>query len=418
MQVNRGAAEFPRAERSRTRDRIPRGSGFTRLTSQVDHRWLRKIVFWAFVVRAAVALALHYAGLSTRLAPDEDTYFQIGRALAFYWSGEAFTAPGRLSIDEPFAYFYFNAISYSLFESIVPLKVANSFLGALVCYYAHAIAEALYGAKVGRRTAVFVAFFPSLVLWSALNIRDVWILFLLVFLSWKSYQVVVGRSSLALIQVMGAILLVSAFRPYLFLATAIPPVIAVSIGKRGKFARNVTLAAIAGGAAVFLAQQGAAAKALGSLDLEGLAERRRYLATGAGSAYESTVDISTPEKALTFLPRGLMYFWFSPFPWQMRSALQLLSLPEMLLIYALTPAIIRGVVFTIRHRLREALQPLLLTAFLTLAYALGSGNVGTLYRHRAQSMVFYLMLGAVGLESASARAQGLPDRTRVVTTGT
>ena len=106
---------------------------------------------------------------------------------------------------------------------------------------------------------------------------------------------------------------------------------------------------------------------------------------------------------MTFLPRGLVYFWFSPFPWQMRSALQLLSLPEMLMIYALTPAIIRGVAFTIRHRLREAMQPFLLTGFLTLAYALGSGNVGTLYRHRAQSIVFYLMFGAVGLDAASRR---------------
>jgi hypothetical protein len=373
-------------------------------SSAADRRWLRTLVWWAFVARAVVALALHYAGLSSRLAPDEETYFQIGRALAMYWSGEAFSAPGRLSTDEPFAYFYLNAISYTLFGTIVPLKIANALLGALVCRYAYSLADALYGPKVARRTALLVAFLPSLVLWSALNIRDVWILFLLVFLSWKSYQMVTGYSSLALAQVLGAIVLVSAFRPYLFLATAIPPVIAVSIGKRGQFARNVTLAAIAGAAAVFLAQQGAAAKALSSsIDLEALAERRRYLAFGAGSAYEQTVDISTPEKALSFLPRGLIYFWFSPFPWQLRSALQLLSLPEMLLIYALTPAIIRGVAFTIRYRLREAMQPFLLTGFLTLAYALGSGNVGTLYRHRAQSLVFYLMFGAVGLDAETRR---------------
>ena len=63
-------------------------------------------------MRAVVAITLHYGGFSSRLAPDEDTYFQIGRALSLYWSGDAFTAPGRLSSDEPFAYFYLNAISY------------------------------------------------------------------------------------------------------------------------------------------------------------------------------------------------------------------------------------------------------------------------------------------------------------------
>jgi hypothetical protein len=389
---------------------MPRGAPeFRALTSAAEKNWLWRLVWWAFVLRAVVALSLHYAGVSARLAPDEDTYFQIGRGLAMYWSGDVFTSPGRVSSDEPFAYFYLNAISYLVFGGALPLKVVNAFLGALVCGYAYSLADSLYGPKVARRTALLVAVFPSLVLWSALNIRDMWIVFLLVFLSVKSHQVVVGYSSVALFQVLGAIALLSAFRPYLFLVTAIPPVVAVLIGKRGQIARNVTLAALAGAAAVFLAQQGAAAKSLGTFDLEALAERRRFLATGAGSSFEETADISTPQKALAFLPRGLLYFWFSPFPWQMRSPLQLLSLPEMLLVYFMTPAIIRGIGFTVGHRLREAMQVLLLTAFLTLAYALGSGNVGTLYRHRAQSVVFYLMFGAAGLDTAlrqRARSQG------------
>ena len=51
-----------------------------------------------------------------------------------------------------------------------------------------------------------------------------------------------------------------------------------------------------------------------------------------------------------------------------------------------------------RHHFREALQVLLLTALLTVSYALGEGNVGTLYRHRAQAILFYLMFAGVGLE--------------------
>ncbi len=380
------------------------------MTPAAEKGRLWRLIWWAFLLRATVALSLHYAGVSARLAPDEDTYFQVGRALALYWSGDLFTRPGRVASDEPFAYFYLNAISYWIFGTMVPLKILNAGLGALVCYYAHSLADALYGPKVARRTAILVAYFPSLVLWSALNIRDVWIVFLLVFISLKSYQVVVGYSTFALVQMLGAIALVSAFRPYLFLATAIPPFVALLIGKRGQVARNVTLAALAGAAAVFLAQQGAAAKGLSTLDLEELAQKRRYLTTGAGSAFEEEADISTPEKALAFLPRGLVYFWFSPFPWQMRSPLQLLSLPEMLFLYTLTPATVAGVAFSIRHRLREAMQVLLLTAFLTLAYALGSGNVGTLYRHRAQSIVFYLMFAATGLRKADVPTSGALSR--------
>jgi len=41
---------------------------------------------------------------------------------------------------------------------------------------------------------------------------------------------------------------------------------------------------------------------------------------------------------------------------------------------------------------------LLLTGLLTVSYSLGEGNVGTLYRHRAQVLGFFLVFAAVGKE--------------------
>jgi len=384
-----------------------RGRGAVTLECHVLHdaallrqeaHWLRRVVFWAAILRLVLAVVLHVTGLSVRLAPDEDTYAQVGRALARYWVGDAFTPPGQLLSGQPAAYFYLNAISFYLFDSSVPLKLLNAVLGALVCRHIYPLAADLFDTAVARKTALLVAFLPSLVLWSSLNIRDIWVLFLLVFLSRKSNELLRGRSTMALFQVIAAIALVTTFRQYILVATAVPPLVALALGTRGHLARNAVLAFVVGGGLVVLVQQQAAATALGALDLETIAERRRFLAVGAGSAIEGQVDISTPAKALAFLPQGLLYFWFSPFPWQVRSTLQLLSVPEMLLIYALTPAIIRGVGWTLRRRLRQAVQVLLLTGLLTIAYALGSGNVGTLYRHRAQSIVFYMMFAAAGMK--------------------
>jgi hypothetical protein len=42
---------------------------------------------------------------------------------------------------------------------------------------------------------------------------------------------------------------------------------------------------------------------------------------------------------------------------------------------------------------------------LTLTYSLLEGNVGTLYRHRAQATGFYLIFAAAGLELAQIRRQ-------------
>ena len=87
---------------------------------------------------------------------------------------------------------------------------------------------------------------------------------------------------------------------------------------------------------------------------------------------------------------------------------QLLALPEMLFFYSLLPGIVRGVHFLIKDRLSHALMVLLITAGLTFGYALGEGNAGTAYRHRAQVISFYLIFAAVGIEERTRRRLPAP----------
>jgi 4-amino-4-deoxy-L-arabinose transferase-like glycosyltransferase len=298
-------------------------------------------------------------------------------------------------------YFYLNAFFYYVFgKTDVPIKLANSFVGAVCIIYVYRLARALFGDAVARRVTQFYAFFPSLVLWSALNIRDVWVVFLILLVSWKSLEVVRGFSLFSMLAVLAGLYAITHFRDYLFYVAALPPIVAFLIGQRGRVERNFVVALIAGVGLLFLMQQGVADRAEKHMSLETLGQHRRNLATG-GSAFAEETDISTPGKAAAFLPLGIAYFLFSPFPWQITSLLKLFSLPEMLLVYRYTPAALRGLRYIVRHRFREALQVLLLTAFLTVSYSLGEGNVGTLYRHRAQVMVFYLLFAAVGVEVRS-----------------
>jgi len=367
--------------------------------------WLRRLLLRALLLRLALAVLLDVTGFSMRLAPDEETYALHGGEIALYWTGATLVRPWRLATHEPHAYFYMNGVSALLFgQSTLPLKLLNALAGTLTCRYFYLIARELFGIAVAQRATLYAAFFPSLVLWSTLNIRDVWVILLIAFISWKSLQVVRGYSHGALLAVVAATYLLAQFRDYLFYVVALPPVMAFLIGRRGHLGRNLVLASLGGLGVVVLMQTGAfGPRAVSRFSLETMSQVREDMATG-GSAFEGRVDISTPAKAVAFLPKGLAFFFFSPFPWQITSLLKLFSLPEMVLIYFLTPAVVRGVGFTVRHRLREALQVLLLTALMTVAYALGEGNVGTLYRHRAQTVAFYLIFAAVGRELARIRA--------------
>jgi hypothetical protein len=370
--------------------------------------FLGRLVWYGFLLRIVVALLLEWTGYSIRFAPDESTYANAGAGMALYWKGDVLIKPMRFSSDQPLAHFYLNAVSFFLFGSAIPLKLVNAFVGAASTRYVYRLAESAFGIHVARRAAFLYCFFPSLVLWSALNIRDVWVVSLILFLSWKSHQIVAGYSHLSLLSVLGAILVLTTFRDYLFYVVAIPPVVAMLIGRRGHLVRNFAVTLTATSGLVLLIQQGAAEKAHSRMSLETMSRVRQEMAVGADSAFHETVDISTPEKALAFLPVGVAYFLFSPFPWQITSFLKAFSLPEMLLMYGLVPAMIRGIHYAVTQRFRECLQPLMLTGLLTVSYALGEGNVGTLYRHRAQVIAFYLMFAAVGLELKRQHQQPRP----------
>ena len=67
-------------------------------------------------------------------------------------------------------------------SSIVP-KLLNALVGALSVPLTYDVALAISGVRRSRiRAATWAATFPSLVLWSSHNIRDVWIVLLIVFI--------------------------------------------------------------------------------------------------------------------------------------------------------------------------------------------------------------------------------------------
>ena len=93
---------------------------------------------------------------------------------------------------------------------------------------------------------------------------------------------------------------------------------------------------------------------------------------------------------------GLVYLLFAPFPWQIVSLRQSLTLPEMGIWWASFPLLVLGFWFAVKYRLREMSPILIFTVMLTLAYSVFQGNVGTAYRQRAQLLVFYFIFVAVG----------------------
>ena len=268
-----------------------------------ERAYLRRLVVFGFLLRAAVALALEWTGSSRRFAPDETTYVADGWPIGMYWAGDLLVKPWRMTLDQPHGYFYLNGASYYLFgPTQIPLKLLNAFVGAFSCRYVYSLARELFGVSVARRATTLFVYFPSLVLWSALNIRDAWVVFLIVYTSAKSLQLTRGYSHLALVQLLLATYAMTHFRDYLFYVVALPPVIAVLIARRGHLVRNFVIATLAALAVVVLVQQGVVRKKTASrMSLEGLSQTRQEMATG-GSAFHARQGAGLPADRRRLLP--------------------------------------------------------------------------------------------------------------------
>jgi len=258
------------------------------------------------------------------------------------------------------------------------------------------------------RAAKYVAYFPSLILWSVLNIRDCWAVLLIVLICKQALQIQ-NRPSVASLGLLAAsVFALTKFRAYILFAVTLPILVSFIVRQRAHLFRNTALGMFMAGAVIYADASAGRERRMRFVDFEEMDRSRRWSSTAAGSGFAQDADISTPLKALAFLPVGLTYFFLAPFPWTVANARQALTAPEMLFFYTLIPALFRGVVVLLRRHTSKALMLVLMTAGITFGYAVGQGNVGTIYRHRAQVLPCLLMFAAVGVEERRRHSLAVP----------
>src|SRR5262249_25367445 len=99
-----------------------------------------------------------------------------------------------------------------------------------------------------------------------------------------------------------------------------------------------------------------------------------------------------------YLPTGIAYAVFAPFPWENRRRADLAATGEMLALYVAWAAAAAALI-TKAARWRSLLPIALFVCGVLLTLALAEGNVGTLYRHRAMLTPWILLLAAPSLSS-------------------
>jgi hypothetical protein len=278
---------------------------------------------------------------------------------------------------------------------------------------------------VAKVATIFVAFYPSLVLWSSQGLKDGPIVLLLALAMLATLRLGERLSVKYVATLLFSMFAILNLRFYVFYMLAAAVAGAFVVGMRPQTSQSLTrqlaiVLAIGVGLTYMgvLQRAGAQFEAFGSL--EAVQRSRSDLARSANTGFGQDVDVSTTAGAIGVIPLGLAYLLFAPFPWQLASLRQSITLPEMIVWWVSFPLLVLGVWFTLSYRLRQALPILLFTTMLTLAYSIFQGNVGTAYRQRSQILVFYFIFVAVGAVLLKERQedrqrQAVLERTRKVT---
>ncbi len=368
--------------------------------------FLLKLFISALLVRILLGSIIFAFNGQEFFGGDAITYDFFGNAQLAGWGGDRFqqTQVNRFvggGIGWGMVHMV-GAIYGVIGRNMLAVQLVNSVIGAATAVIIFLCAHEVFGnLRVARLAGLAVAFFPSLVLWSSQGLKDGPVVFFLALSILATLRLGRQLSVKYLVLLVFSLFALLSFRFYVFYMIAIAIGGAFVVGMQPLtqtgFMRQFLVIVLVGLSLTYLGVTRYAniqLERFGSLER---VQRSRFDAsTRAKSGFAADVDVSTTEGALSTIPVGMLNLLFAPFPWQLASLRQSITLPEMVIWWASFPMLILGLWYSIRYRLRQISPILIFTIMLSLAYSIFQGNVGTAYRQRAQLLVFYFIFVAVG----------------------
>lgn len=372
-----------------------------------DPGFVTKVFLVALVLRLAFGFAIYGFDAFGFFGGDALTYDFKGKLIADYWYGlvppESPELVRAMTTNGPgWGMHYLVGIIYSIFgHNFLAAQTFAAVFGAATSPLVFICSNKVYeNSRVAKYAAIGIAVFPAFVIWSGQLLKDGLIVFLLVLAMTMVLKLQEKFSYPAIILLIFALFGIISLRFYIFYMVAVAVAGSFIIGTSNSIGsvirRSIILVVIGVGLTYLGVIQTASVDLERFGDLEQVQRSRQDLAVSADSGFADDIDVSTTRGAISAIPIGLTYLMLAPFPWEVRNFRQAITMPEILVWWAMIPLMIWGIWYTIRYRLRTAFSILLFSGLLTLAYSIFQGNVGTAYRQRTQIQVFLFMFIAVG----------------------
>jgi hypothetical protein len=384
-------------------------AGLLILRTGSDKKYLLRLFVGALLIRVLIGTIIYTFQVQEFFGGDANAYDAFGYALLKGWQGDQYYLSQARAFIGPtgaggWGMLYVVAVIYAAIgRNMLAVQFFNAVLGAATAPVIFLCAKHIFkNDKVAGYAGYFSAFYPSLVLWSSQGLKDGPIVFLLAISMLATLKLGEKLSFKYLVVLACSLFALLSFRFYIFYMMVAAVGGAFVIGMSSLTAKSlirhfVVIVVIGLSLTYFGVTRYANLQVEQFGNMEALQRSRIDAAQSAESGFGGDVDATTSAGALSILPTGIIYLMFAPFPWQLASLRQSITLPEMIVWWSSIPLLVLGLWFTVRYRLRQTSPILIFSFMLTLAYSLFQGNVGTAYRQRSQLLVFYFIFVAVGL---------------------
>lgn len=364
----------------------------------VKHPRVKYVLLVAFSLRAFFALVHHYVVYLPDSQADAATFERV----AAQWARMGFWGVVAHFNTGSSLYSWVIGLLYSVtVRSPLMAQGINVLFGTLIVWNVYRISALFWGHRLARRAGYAAAFFPTLVLYSAITMREVAVVYpftlgVYYFARWLdsdhawefvkavlAFAISIAFHTVAVTAML--VLVIAAFKRWF--AAFWTTTFTKGMVKRG-LVLGMLIVTIG---LIFTTGWG-----LGKISnmghvgvLRWLANEEKMAARGR-AAYLVHLQIRTLFDLVWQTPVRLVYFLYAPFPWMVRSLGDLLGAMMSSFVFVLTVLMVRS--FGCVWKNKKARWSFYVLASITLAFALTVSNYGTSIRHVSKVVPIVLTL--------------------------
>ena len=372
---------------------------------------LSKILLVALVVRVLAIFYGHYISPLPDSTADARTFERIAWVHALdYHQGEATFSDYFEGPSSKFLTFLLS-IPYYFFGRSSLMAQSFSLLAGIGCVYlGYKFANLLWGRSAANKAGWIVCLFPSLILYSALVMREVYISF---FLLLALYGIAVWYKTekitsifVALTGFLGAVffhgsMIVGAIIFVIIIGLSSFKKIFVALSQM-KYERNYKILIYL---SIFVILSGLyvtnniRVPYLGNFDNSTNVDRilhKTSVSTRGEAAWPSWTIINSKTEAIYKVPIRSIYFLFAPFPWDVKKKIHYIGMFDAFIYLILVFLILKNIKIIWNNPVTRIILIILLSYILT--YSFGVGNFGTGIRHRSKFVIILILLAAPSIK--------------------